>query len=369
MTRGKIRSLPTPQHEPVTSAQAAGLRYCTDTHPGIRRQQKGEKFWYQGVDGRCVRDPDTLRRITLLVIPPAWTNVWICPDANGHLQATGRDNKGRKQYRYHPRWRVIRDETKYGRLLSFAQVLPRIRQQVTRDLTLPGLPRDKVLATVVHLLDTTYIRIGNAEYARTNQSYGLTTMRDRHVEIRGATLRFRFRGKSGKDHSIIINDRRLASIVRRCQELPGYELFQYVDPQGQSQTIASGDVNDYLRTVSGQNYTAKDFRTWAGTLLATRALHECGVGTSQRQIKQHIVRAVTQVAERLGNTVAVCRKCYIHPAVLQGYADGSLLTMQVQSEKQRDENIGATWSEEEATLVGFLRRWLTHPQEQLKTAA
>src|SRR5690349_4997500 len=236
-----------PQQGPIAAAQAAGLRYVTDSHPGIRRQQRGTSFCYRGVDGRPIRDRVTLRRIKSLVIPPAWTEVWICPDAEGHLQATGRDGKGRKQYRYHPQWRAIRDETKYGRLLAFAQALPRIRQHVEHDIGQPGLSRDKVIATVVHLLDTTHIRVGNAEYARTNQSFGLTTMQDGHAEVDGATVRFQFRGKSGKDHAIAVNNQRLATIVRHCRELPGHELFQYVDEHGRVQDINSSDVNTYVR--------------------------------------------------------------------------------------------------------------------------
>jgi DNA topoisomerase-1 len=271
-----------------------------------------------------VSGPD-LARIRSLAIPPAWRDVWICPDARGHLQATGRDARGRKQYRYHPRWRVVRDEVKYGRLIAFAHALPRIRRQTAADLPKSGLPREKVIATVVRLLEKTMIRVGNEEYARENGSIGLTTMRHRHASVSGATVHFSFRGKSGVAHAIDLHDARLARIVRACHDLPGHELFQYVDDSGRRQVVDSVDVNDYLRDASGDDFTAKDFRTWAGTVLAARALADAAEFASEAEAKRNIVRAVESVAERLGNTAAVCRKCYIHPAIVDAYLGGATI--------------------------------------------
>ncbi len=267
----KPDALPT---DPVEAAKAAGLRYVSDTTPGIRRKRAGKNFSFIGVDGQAIHDADQLRRIKALVIPPAWTHVWICPDPNGHIQAIGRDARGRKQYRYHARWREVRDATKYHRMIAFGQILPNVRDRIERDMALPGLPREKVLATVVRLLEATLIRVGNEEYAKNNKSFGLTTMRDQHVAISGSTIRFRFRGKSGKTHTIDVSDRRLAKIVRRCRDIPGYDLFQYIDEHGQRQDVKSEDVNAYLREITGQDFTAKDFRTWAGTVLASLALQE-----------------------------------------------------------------------------------------------
>jgi DNA topoisomerase-1 len=296
----------------------------SDTTPGIRRRRAGRGFTYLTPDGRTLRDRATLARIRSLAIPPAYTDVWICPIPNGHLQATGRDARGRKQYRYHPRWREVRDETKFGRMLTFSESLPRLRQRVEEDLARPGLPREKVLAAVVRLLECTGIRVGNEEYARSNRSFGLTTLRDHHVEISGSTMRFEFRGKSGKVHRVTLSDRRLARIVARCQAVPGAELFQYVDDEEGRVAIGSGDVNDYLRGITGDDFTAKDFRTWAGTLQAVAALEELGPAATEREAKSTILRAIDQVAERLNNTRAVCRKYYVHPAVLERYEAGTL---------------------------------------------
>jgi DNA topoisomerase-1 len=309
---------------PPESAQAAGLRYVTDAGPGIRRKRAGTGFSYVDADGRTIKDKATLARIRSLAIPPAYTDVWICPSATGHIQATGRDARGRKQYRYHPKWREVRDETKFGRMTAFSEALPRLRRQVEKDLARPGLPREKVLATVVRLLECTGIRVGNEEYAKANQSFGLTTLRDRHVEISGSTLRFEFRGKSGKSHQVSLSDRRLARIVARCQAVPGAELFQYLDDDGNRVAIGSGDVNDYLRTITGEDYTANDFRTWAGTLQAVSALESVGPAANLREAKSAILKAIDAVAERLNNTRAVCRKYYIHPAVLDRYEAGTL---------------------------------------------
>jgi len=293
----------------------------SDAEPGIRRLRVGDRFVYVDPRRKRIRDPGELRRIRAIVIPPAWTDVWICPRADGHIQASGRDARGRKQYRYHARWREIRDRTKYDRMIDFAAALPRIRRRLRRDLARPGLRREPVLATIVQLLQVTQMRIGNEEYARTNRSYGLTTLRDRHVEISATRLRFRFRGKSGKVAEIEVSDRRLARIVRRCQEIPGQELFQYVDADGETRTVGSGDVNDYIREISGGDFTAKDFRTWAGSVCAAAALARLGAARSETEAKKRVVTAVAEVAARLGNTAAVCKKSYIHPRVVERYLD------------------------------------------------
>ena len=311
--------------EHVEAATAAGLRYVTDSMPGIRRRKTENVFEFYGANGHRVTNEAKLKRIKSLVIPPAWTDVWICPYATGHLQVTARDAKGRKQYRYHPRFRAVRDETKFDRMLEFSHLLPVIRQRVEQDLGLRGLPRAKVLATVVRLLEKTLIRVGNQEYAKENQTFGLTTLRAKHVEINGHSLRFRFRGKSSKVHSVTITDRRLAHIVQRCQTLPGEELFQYEDDEGNFQAVDSGDINEYLREVAGREVTAKDFRTWAGTMLAAAALRDIGPATSQRQAKSNVVQAIDQVAGRLGNTRTVCRKYYVHPTVIKSYFKGRVL--------------------------------------------
>jgi DNA topoisomerase I len=305
-----------PPLDPADAAAAARLRYVSDTGPGIRRRRAGRSFRYRSDDGASVTDPLTLQRIRKLAIPPAWRNVWICPTPSGHIQAVGRDARGRKQYRYHQRWREFRDETKYARLLDFGRVLPHIRRQVRRDMDRPGLPREKVLATVVRLLETTLVRIGNPEYARDNGSYGLTTLRNRHVSVRGPHLRFEFRGKGGKSHTVDVNDRRIAGIVRRCQDLPGHELFQYVDEAGQRQAIDSADVNEYVRQTAGSEFTAKDFRTWAGSVLAYNSLRAARVH-GRRPMKKDINTSVSAVADSLRNTPTICRKCYIHPAILE----------------------------------------------------
>ncbi len=312
-----------PALDPRESARAAGLRYVSDRKPGLQRRKSAKSFRYTTPDGKPVRDPEILARIKSLVIPPAWTDVWISTHANGHLQATGRDAKGRKQSRYHPKWREVRDETKYERMSHFAQALPAIRERVHHDLGLPGLPREKVLATIVSLMEATLIRVGNEEYARENKSYGLTTMRTKHVEVHGSEITFSFQGKSRVHHTISLHDRRLANIIRRCEDIPGYELFQYLDREGNQHHIDSADVNDYLREISGQHFTAKDFRTWAGSVLASRMLREFEPFSSVTQAKKNVVEAVKAVAAKLGNTPSVCRKCYIHPAVLDAYLGGT----------------------------------------------
>ena len=315
----KPRHTPSTQLEPVESARAVGLRYVNDAQPGLRRLKAGAGFRYEDAGGKPVREKAMLQRIRSLSIPPAWTDVWICASELGHLQATGRDARGRKQHRYHALWREVRDATKYGRMIDFGETLPRIRQRLARDLARPGLSREKVLATIVRLMDVTFIRVGNEEYARKNHSYGLTTMKDQHAKIRGERVQFSFRGKSGKYHTIAVQDRRLAKAVKRCQDIPGQELFQWVNGDGQRHDVSSGDVNDYLREISGSDFTAKDFRTWAGTVLTAQALKATKDFHTQQQAKKNVKQAIEVVAEKLGNTVAVCRKCYVHPFVLDGY--------------------------------------------------
>lgn len=337
--------------DPVESAKAAGLRYVTDARPGIQRVKRGTGFRYVGVDGKPVRDAETLGRIKSLVIPPAWTGVWICSSADGHLQATGRDARGRKQSRYHPRWRETRDETKYQHMLAFGDALPGVRARVEHDLTLPGLPRLKVLAALVRLMETTFIRVGNVEYARENKSYGLTTMRNRHAQIHGTTITFDFAGKSGVHHTIDVQNRRLAKIVKQCQELPGHELFQYLDEEGTRHSVDSADVNEYLHEITGQHFTAKDFRTWAGSVLAAMLLREFEPYESQTQAKKNVVAAIKAVSERLGNTPSVCRKCYVHPEVLVKYMDGpTVQEVEEAVEQEVDHQLTALKAEEHALL-------------------
>jgi len=311
------------QQDPRHSARAAGLRYSTGEGPGIRRLGPPKAFRYVSPRGRPVGARDRAR-IRALVIPPAWSDVWICPDPRGHLQATGRDARGRKQYRYHARWRQVRDEDKYGRLADFGRALPAIRRRIGRDLRRRGLPREKVLAAVVKLLETTFIRVGNDEYAKQNRSYGLTTMRDAHVRIAGSKVRFLFRGKSGVEHQLELDDRRLARIVKQCRDLPGQQLFQYLDEQGRVVDVGSADVNAYLKDITGTDFTSKDFRTWAGTVLAASLLCRAERSTSATAGKRAIAQAIDEVARQLGNTRAVCRKSYVHPAVIDAYLDGSI---------------------------------------------
>lgn len=310
--------------DPLESARAAGLRYVTDDEPGIRRRKRGKGFTYLDPQGGAVKDEKTLERIRKLAIPPAWTDVWICPRPNGHLQATGRDARGRKQYRYHANWREVRDETKFGRMIAFGEALPKIRERIDADMSLRGLGREKVLATVVKLLETTLIRVGNKEYARQNNSFGLTTLRDQHVDVEGSTLRFEFRGKSGKEHSVEVQDRRLARIVKQCRDVPGQKLFQYLDGNGERQSVSSEDVNAYLRETTGEDFTAKDFRTWGGTVLALSALLEVGACESEREANRAVVEAVKRVSGQLGNRPAICRKYYVHPVVIQSFLEGTL---------------------------------------------
>jgi DNA topoisomerase-1 len=317
----------------IKSADEAGLIYVARDQPGIARRRIGKGFQYFSQRGKRVKDPAVIRRIEALVIPPAWTDVWICAFARGHIQAVGKDARGRIQYRYHTKWRQVRDESKYARMLAFGKALPKIRSRVRRHLRLPGLPKEKVLATIVKLLETTLIRIGNDEYAKSNKSFGLTTIHNKHVAVNGSKVRFEFKGKSGVQHVIDIQDKRLAKVIRSCQELPEQELFEYIDPDGSRHDITSSDVNAYLQEITGEDFTAKDFRTWAGTMLAAMALQEFQAFDSEAQAKRNVLAAIESVAKKLGNTKAVCRKCYIHPAVIDVYLQGDL----AKSLKQRIE--------------------------------
>ena len=357
--------------EYVSSAEAAGLRYVTDGIPGIRRKRHGRGFSYVDADGRVIRERATIRRFRSLAIPPAWTDVWICPDPDGHLQVTARDARGRKQYRYHARFRAHRDGTKFDRMLALSDVLWKVRERVEHDIALPGLSRDKVMATVVWLLERTLIRIGTHEYAKANKSFGLTTLRRRHVQIEGSTLRFDFRGKSGIVHSVAVTDRRIARIVQRCRELPGHELFQYVDDAGQRQSVQAEDVNAYLREVAGREVTAKDFRTWAGTMITAQALREVGPSRTKRDAERAVVRAVDQTAARLGNTRSVCRKYYIHPELIEAYLSGSVLPPPPPPDAPRAEQRaeGPVLRRHEAEVLGFLKARLGWKEAAAKAAS
>jgi DNA topoisomerase-1 len=343
--------------DPRAAAEEADLIHVSDEQPGISRQRSGTGFSYRLPGGATLRDAATRRRIRSLAVPPAWTEVWICPKANGHIQATGRDQRGRKQYRYHPRWREFRDATKYQHMIEFARALPGIRARVAEDMALPGLPRAKVLATIVNLLETTLIRVGNDDYAKQNRSYGLTTLRARHVAVNGAELRFTFTGKGGRSWQLRVNNRRVARIIRSCQDLPGQELFQYRAADGGVGSISSTDVNTYLREISGRDVTAKDFRTWAGTVLAALALDEFQRFDSQAGAKRNIKAAIERVASRLGNTPTICRKCYVHPAILETYLDGGLaLEMEARTRTRLSEEMKKLQPEEAAVLALLLER-------------
>jgi DNA topoisomerase-1 len=348
-----------PDLDARAAAQAAKLRYVHDTQPGFRRERVGEKqFRLLDHHGEEVTDPEHLERVRKLAIPPAYEDVWICRFHNGHLQATGRDARGRKQYRYHARWREVRDAGKYNRMLMFGRVLPRIRAEVARDLALRGLPRRRVLAAIVRLLEGTLVRVGNEEYARQNNSFGLTTLRHRHVRVKGAHLTFDFRGKHGIEHHIDLADRRLARIVQRCQELPGQHLFHYIGEDGALHPVGSDDVNDYLHEISGEDVTAKDFRTWAATNLAALALAGLERFDSKTKTKHAMVEAVESVAKKLGNTPAICRKCYIHPAIFEGYLDGSLADgLRAHAEEMLSDTQSGL-SAEEVAVTAYLSRVL-----------
>ncbi len=352
-------ALPDPKH----FAAATGLRWVNDTGPGIRRLARGKSFSYRSPAGKAIADEATLRRIRSLVIPPAWNDVWISPSTNGHIQATGIDARGRKQYRYHPHWRKTRDQTKFDRMIAFGKQLPKIRRATRRHLRLPGLPREKVLAAMVQLLEKTLIRVGNDEYAKANSHYGLTTMRDRHATIKGDTVTFSFQGKSGVQHDLELHDAKLAKIIRACQELPDQELFAYRNADGTWSDVTSSDVNGYLKEIAGEDFTAKDFRTWAGTVLAAKALQEIASFDSQVQAKKNILRAVESVAKKLGNTTSVCRKCYIHPDILDAYLDGSLIDTLQQRAGAAMRNLSHLHPAEAAVLA-FLQERLRRQAKQ-----
>jgi DNA topoisomerase-1 len=349
--------------DPRDAAESAGLRYVSDARPGIRRKKAGTGFSYIRADGSKLTEKDVLKRIKALAIPPAWTEVWICPFSDGHLQATGRDAKGRKQYRYHARFREVRESTKYEHVVAFADALPAIREKVREHMALRELPREKVLATVVHLLETTLIRVGNDDSAKQNNSYGLTTLKNRHVSVDGNEVRFRFTGKSGKQWSLRVRDRRIAKIIKACQDLPGQELIQYVDEAGNFQDVTSTDVNDYLKEITGKDITAKDFRTWAGTVLAAMALNEVESFDSAAQAKRNLRAAIEKVAGKLGNTPTICRKCYVHPEVLNSYMDGKLvLELKAKAESELRGDVQSL-KPEEAAVLALLRGRLAKEAE------
>lgn len=340
--------------DPREAAESAGLVYVSDEDRGLRRERAGDDFRYYKPSGDPLEDAATLERVRKLAIPPAWSDVWICPKANGHLQATGRDARGRKQYRYHPQFREVRDSTKYEHMLEFARALPAIRERLAGHMTLRGLPREKVLATVVHLLETTLIRVGNDDYARANKSYGLTTLRNPHVKVEGSELRFQFKGKSGKQWRLQVKDRRIAKIIRACQDLPGQRLFQYRDEAGEVREVTSADVNAYLKEITGRDITAKDFRTWAGTVMAAMALREFEEFDTKATQKKNLKAAIERVASRLGNTPTICRKCYIHPEVLSAYAEGPLLLQMKESVEDALRDDLAQLKPEEAAVLALL---------------
>ncbi len=340
--------------DPHTTAEVAGLSYVSDDEPGWTRKKAGKSWSYLDENGRKVTDAEQIKRINSLAIPPAYKRVWICPDPNGHIQATGYDERGRKQYRYHPKWREARDETKFARTIAFAAALPKIRKTTDQHLAQSGLTRQRVLAALVQLLEKTAIRVGNEEYARQNNSVGLTTMENKHVEVSGAKTHFHFKGKSGKWHDIDLKDRKLAGVIRKLQDLPGQSLFQFKDELGTIHHITSADVNAYLKEIAGDEFTAKDFRTWAGTVAASLALQELASFDSEKMATQNIVEAVKTVAKRLGNTPAVCRKAYIHPAIFEAYLDGSMLDSLKQEVEEELEEL-KDLRPEEAAVLGLLR--------------
>ena len=344
-------------HDRRAAARRAGLRYVSDGASGITRRRVGTGWAYYTPDGSRITDRRARKKLNSLAIPPAWTSVWICPDPEGHIQATARDARGRKQYRYHPAYREARDRSKFHHMLEFSEVLPSLRERIERDLRAPDHTRRQLLATVVRLLDKTLIRVGNDEYARENNSFGLTTLRRRHVRVDGTMLRFSFRGKSGVEHSISLADPRLARIIQRCQDLPGYELFQYLDARRKRQSVSSDDVNEYLRDLTGRDVTAKAFRTWGGTMLAAVELRTMGPAASRREADRNVLRAIDAVAERLGNTRAVCRKYYVHPALLRAYLMGETVPLPKVngSGQHRRRKAGAALRRDEILVLKFLQ--------------
>ncbi|MBW4465213.1 MAG: DNA topoisomerase IB [Pegethrix bostrychoides GSE-TBD4-15B] len=361
--------------DPLEVTESLGLEYMSDSQPGIQRRKRGKRFIYLDINGERIREQTIIERIEAIAIPPAYRDVWICPSENGHIQATGRDAKGRKQYRYHPLWRTVRDQTKFARMLIFSQSLPKLRENLEQDLSLPGLPKRKVLATVVKLMELTRIRVGNEDYARNNQTYGLTTLQDEHANIVGATISFQFRGKSGVEHNIQLKNRRLAKIVKRCQDIPGQDLFQYIDTEGNYQAITSGEINAYLKEISGQEFTAKDFRTWAGTVLAATHLAELELVTSKTQAQKDLAQVIKTVAAHLGNRPATCRKYYVHPGILEAYLDQTLPQAMQLHARAVDSNPHALRPEELA-VVAILEQQLAcqlqqeqHPEHLLQLAS
>lgn len=368
MKKKRINPEITTTIEPKEMAKYMGLVYVNDQKPGFHRKRKGKQFNYIGLDNKIIRDKKEIKRIQALAIPPAYTDVWICPNPNGHLQATGRDAKGRKQYRYHSRWKEVSDEKKYNKMIVFAKALPSIRQRINQDIALPGIPKEKVLAAVVHLLEVTLIRVGNEEYARENQSFGLTTLRNRHVNVEGTKISFKFHGKSGQYHAISIYDRRLSKIVKRCKDLPGQELFEYLNEAGETVSLSSTDVNEYLQTITSNHFTAKDFRTWAGTVLAVFALKEFQQFDTDVQAKKNIVKAIEKVAKRLGNTSAVCRKSYIHPEIFNAYLDKTLFKTIRLRTTQKSVDALTDLTPEEAEVLAFLQHKLKSELEKASNA-
>lgn len=352
MTKARATNPPIPS-ELAATLKGAKLTYASDLGPGLGRKRAGKGFSYKDLDGRALRDKELLARLKALAIPPAWKEVWICPEATGHIQATGRDERGRKQYIYHADWGVYRDTAKFEHMLTFGEKLPHIRRRVTRDLSLNGLPKDKVLAVVVRLLEITLIRVGNSTYAESNGSYGLTTLRKKHVDVSGTTVEFDFVGKSGQEWEIELKDARLARIIRRCEELPGYQLFKYIDDKGEARSIESADVNEYLREITGEDVTAKDFRTWAGTVAATLFLTELEPFTSKTQATKNVTGVIKEVAKKLGNTPAICRKSYVHPDVLTCYLEGTLAG---QLAAKKSGTVPRGLYKEERSVLTFLRR-------------
>jgi DNA topoisomerase-1 len=365
--RGKIGREKAGVVPPPPPAVPAGLRYVTDTKPGFTRKRRGKAFVFFDAKGKAIKDPEIIDRIRHIGIPPAYERVWICPYANGHIQATGYDARGRKQYRYHTKWRAVRDGDKFSHLLQFGAALPKIRRQAAAHMKESGLTRNKVLAAVVSLLEKTLIRVGNAEYARDNASYGLTTMRLKHVAVEGADIRFKFMGKSGKQWDLAVHDRRIAHIVKNCADIPGHELFKYVGTDGKAPDVGSHDVNAYLQEITGDHFTAKDFRTWAGTTLAALALKEFVKYDSQAQAKKNVVQAIEHVSKRLGNTPAICRKCYIHPEIVDAYMDGNLAAMVEQKIDKEIRQDYAALDEDELMVMAFLRKRLAQPHGKKPT--
>ena len=356
--------------DPKEAAENAGLLYVHDDMPGFRRKSVGKGFSYLGLDGKPIKDEGTLERIRKLAVPPAYQQVWICAKPNGHIQATGRDAKGRKQYRYHPKFREVRDSTKYEHMLEFARGLPAIRETIDKHMRMHGVPREKVLATVVYLLENTLIRVGNDDYVKQNKSYGLTTLQDKHVEVHGSEMKFSFKGKSGKTWNLKVKDRRIARIVKECQDIPGQELFQYIDDHGERRDVTSHDVNEYLKEITGRDVTAKDFRTWAGTVLAALALKEFELFDSDAKAKKNVRAAIESVSARLGNTPTICRKCYVHPEILHCYLQGEmLLEVKAKVETELRENLASLKPEEAAVLSLLESRLSRDLKESLRQAA